>query len=203
MHTHPPSRAGQGKKPSRLYLDLKTRLRFGRRLALQTPELRDRNCCEWLGGDTHTPPVSLCCPRPFSHAGGAMGQRSWDGARMLQPPAAPGHWVQPLGGGVSRAPPRPVHAKPAARLSAGFIISQDLWRKTKFRAVLVINQEFFARFPSCFLGLYSSGPPTPQPPPHGQQFFPCRRGGWGEEGPQAFELTTPPIDEQIPQDSSE
>lgn len=46
MHTHPPSCAGQGKKPSRLYLDLKTRLRFGRRLAFQTLELRDRNCCE-------------------------------------------------------------------------------------------------------------------------------------------------------------
>lgn len=114
MHTHPPSCAGQGKKPSRLYLDLKTRLRFGRRLAFQTLELRDRNCCEWGGGGGGTTRVPVCVPpRSFSHAGGAVGQWGRHGTRMLQPSAAAGHWVRPLGGPggwISRVPPRPMQS---------------------------------------------------------------------------------------------
>lgn len=70
------------------------------------------------------PPPTL---RPFSHAGGARGQQSGDGVRMLQPPAGPGRWAQPLGrGDFLGSPPPPCKAR-----SQGFIISQDLWRKTK------------------------------------------------------------------------
>lgn len=69
---------------------------------------------------------------------------------MLQPPAAARPWARPLLGGLSWAPPS--MQSPAARLSTRVIISQDLWRKPKSRAVLVINQKFFAQFPNRFPG---------------------------------------------------
>lgn len=97
VHTPPPSCAKQGKKPISLYLDSKPH-RFGTRLALQTPELQDQNCCE-LGGGHQPHPCAPPGPSPFFPALSGM-------VRMLQPPAAARHWVQPLEGTViSWAPP--------------------------------------------------------------------------------------------------
>lgn len=114
MHTHPPSCAGQGKKPSRLYLDLKTRLRFGRRLAFQTLELRDRNCCEW-GGGGGAPPVSLCVspqgPSPTPEGRWVSGTGMVQGCCSLQllPGIGYGPWGG-RGGGFLGYPPVPCKA---------------------------------------------------------------------------------------------
>lgn len=105
------------------------------------------------GGHTHSTRVSGSLP--------ALLPRRW-GNGSVEPgrsKRAAGVGYSPGGWDFGGSPPP--HAKRTARLSAAFIISQDLWRKTKSRAALVINQEFFTRFPSCFLGISSSGPPTP------------------------------------------
>lgn len=95
-HPHLPVPSKE-KKPISLYLDSKPH-RFGTRLALQTPELQDQNCCE-LGGGHQPHPCAPPGPSPFFPALSGM-------VRMLQPPAAARHWVQPLEGTViSWAPP--------------------------------------------------------------------------------------------------
>lgn len=64
VHTPPPSCARQGKNPISLYLDSKPD-RSGTRLALQTPELQDQNCCE-LGGGHQPHPCAPPAPLPSS-----------------------------------------------------------------------------------------------------------------------------------------
>lgn len=168
----PPSCARQGKNPISLYLDSKPD-QFGTRLALQTPELRDQNCCE-LGGGHQPHPCAPPGPSPFFPALGGM-------VRTLQPPAAARHWVRPLEGGYFLG--SPLHAKPTARLSTRVVISQDLWRKPKSRAVLVINQKFFAQFPNRFPGdLLIGTPPLHSPlPTDGSSFIAGTGAGVGRD----------------------
>lgn len=88
----------------------------------------------------------------------------------------------------------PLHAKPAARLSTGVIISQDLWRKPKSRAVLVINQKFFAQFPNHFPGdLLIGTPPYFTAPSPGMAAPPLQAQGLGRD-PRLWNYPSPPMD---------
>lgn len=184
VHIPPPSCARQGKNRISLYLDSKPD-RFGTRLALQTPELRDQNCCE-LGGGHQPHPCAPPGPFPFFPALGGM-------VRTLQPPAAARHWIQPLGAGYFLG--SPLHAKPTVRLSTRVVISQDLWRKPKSRAVLVINQKFFAQFPNRFPGDLLIGTPhsTAPSPQMATPSLQTQGLGWG--GTSGFGIIrSPPMD---------
>lgn len=89
----------------------------------------------------------------------------------------------------------PLHAKLTARVSTGVIISQDLWRKLKSRAVLVINQKFFAQFPNRFPGdLLTGTPPLHSPfPMDGSSFIAGTAAGVGRD-PRLWNYPSPPID---------
>lgn len=95
INTHPPA-PGKEKKNISLYLDSKPAW-FGTCLALQTPELRDQNSCE-VGGGHQPHPCAPPGPSPSFPALAGM-------VRMLQPPLAARHWVQPLVGVAFWAPP--------------------------------------------------------------------------------------------------
>lgn len=189
MHTHPPSCAGQGKKNSRLYLDLKTRLRFGRCLAFQTLELWDRNCCEWGGRGGHHPcpcvvPPPGPSPTPEGRWVGGAGMVQGCCSLQLLPGIGYGPWGG-RGGGFLGYPPVPckAHSQAERRVynQPGFT------EKNEIPSCSGHQSGILCWVPKLFpWGSPHGDPPNPQPPPHGRQLFPCRQGGWGGTTTRGF-----------------
>lgn len=125
------------------------------------------------GGRARTP--FLCTPWPLS----LLPCSGWDGEDVAASSCCQALGTAPAGGSFLSSP---LQAKPAAKLSTRVIISQDLWRKPKSRAVLVINQKFFAQFPNRFPGDLLIGTPhsTAPSPWMAAPSLQAQGLGWGE-----------------------